>query len=159
MGVQGNIWGEFIPSRERMYYMAFPRLLAIAESGWSQAANYNWESFQKRMIGQFNRLDVLGIDYRMVDLEGFCDTNTFIGETKVNVISPDPDAVIHYTDDGTEPTEKSAVYTAPISIRNSADFAFRAYRPNGNRVKFSVLLIKNRMDMFQQTLRFRRKKD
>ena len=39
------------------------------------------------MIGQFNRLDVLGIDYRMVDLEGFCDTNTFIGETKVNVIS------------------------------------------------------------------------
>ena len=39
LGVQGNIWGEFIPSRERMYYMAFPRLLAIAESGWSQAAN------------------------------------------------------------------------------------------------------------------------
>lgn len=135
LGVQGNIWGEFIPSRERMYYMAFPRLLAIAESGWSQAANYNWESFQKRMIGQFNRLDVLGIDYRMVDLEGFCDTNTFIGETKVNVISPDPDAVIHYTDDGTEPTEKSAVYTAPISIRNSADFAFRAYRPNGKSSK------------------------
>lgn len=87
------------------------------------------------MIGQFNRLDVLGIDYRMVDLEGFCDTNTFIGETKVNVISPDPDAVIHYTDDGTEPTEKSAVYTAPISIRNSADFAFRAYRPNGKSSK------------------------
>ena len=158
LGVQGNIWGEFIPSRERMYYMAFPRLLAIAESGWSQAANYNWESFQKRMIGQFNRLDVLGIDYRMVDLEGFCDTNTFIGETKVNVISPDPDAVIHYTDDGTEPTEKSAVYTAPISIRNSADFSVRIVLME-NRVKFSVLLIKNRMDMFQQTLRFRRKKD
>ena len=135
LGVQGNIWGDFIPTRERIYYMSFPRLLANAEAGWSQAANYNWESFQKRMIGQFNRLDVLGIDYRMVDLEGFCDTNTFIGETKVNVISPDPDAVIHYTDDGTEPTEKSAVYTAPISIRNSADFAFRAYRPNGKSSK------------------------
>ena len=35
LGVQGNIWGEFIPSRERMHYMAFPRLLAIAETGWS----------------------------------------------------------------------------------------------------------------------------
>lgn len=111
------------------------------------------------MIGQFNRLDVLGIDYRMVDLEGFCDTNTFIGETKVNVISPDPDAVIHYTDDGTEPTEKSAVYTALypsgiLQILPSVRIVLME-----NRVKFSVLLIKNRMDMFQQTLRFRRKKD
>ena len=135
LGVQGNIWGEFIPSRERMHYMAFPRLLAIAETGWSQAANYNWKSFQRRMTGQFNRLDALGIDYRMADLEGFCNTNTFIGETKVNVISPDPDVVIHYTDDGTEPTEKSAVYTTPISIRDSASFAFRAYRPNGKSSK------------------------
>ena len=87
------------------------------------------------MTGQFNRLDALGIDYRMADLEGFCNTNTFIGETKVNVISPDPDVVIHYTDDGTEPTEKSAVYTTPISIRDSASFAFRAYRPNGKSSK------------------------
>ena len=32
-GVQGNIWCEWIPSRERMQYMAVPRLLAIAELG------------------------------------------------------------------------------------------------------------------------------
>ena len=27
LGVQGNIWCEWIPSRERMQYMAIPRLL------------------------------------------------------------------------------------------------------------------------------------
>lgn len=150
LGVQGNIWGEFIPSRERMHYMAFPRLLAIAETGWSQAANYNWKSFQRRMTGQFNRLDALGIDYRMADLEGFCNTNTFIGETKVNVISPDPDVVIHYTDDGTEPTENRQ-YTpllypsAILQVLRSAHIA-----PMENQVKFSMLLIKSRMDIFQR---------
>ena len=32
---RGNVWCEWIPSRERMQYMAIPRLLAIAELGWS----------------------------------------------------------------------------------------------------------------------------
>ena len=32
-GVQGNIWCEWIPTRERMHYMAAPRMLAIAELG------------------------------------------------------------------------------------------------------------------------------
>ena len=36
LGVQGNIWCEWIPSNARMQYMAIPRLLAIAELGWSK---------------------------------------------------------------------------------------------------------------------------
>ena len=51
-GVQGNIWCEWIPSRERMQYMAVPRLLAIAELGWSQPSQKNWNDFAQRMANQ-----------------------------------------------------------------------------------------------------------
>ena len=39
MGIQGNIWGEYVATIEKFEYMAFPRLLAIAEVAWSQPEN------------------------------------------------------------------------------------------------------------------------
>ncbi len=38
MGVQGNLWCEYIPTPMQMQYMALPRLGAIAEVGWSNPA-------------------------------------------------------------------------------------------------------------------------
>lgn len=38
MGVQGNLWCEYIPTPMQMQYMALPRLGAIAEIGWSNPA-------------------------------------------------------------------------------------------------------------------------
>lgn len=35
MGVQGNLWCEYIPTPMQLQYMALPRLGAIAEIGWS----------------------------------------------------------------------------------------------------------------------------
>lgn len=81
-GVQGNIWCEWIPSRERMQYMAIPRLLAIAELGWSQASQKDWNTFAQRLANQFERLNIMGINYRIPDLEGFHRNNAFIGEGK-----------------------------------------------------------------------------
>ncbi|MDP8209378.1 MAG: family 20 glycosylhydrolase, partial [Candidatus Stygibacter australis] len=36
LGVQGNIWTERITYPDQVSYMAFPRALAIAETGWSK---------------------------------------------------------------------------------------------------------------------------
>lgn len=38
MGVQGNLWCEYIPTPMQLQYMALPRLGAIAEVGWSNPA-------------------------------------------------------------------------------------------------------------------------
>ena len=35
LGVQGNLWCEYIPTPMQLQYMALPRLSAIAEIGWS----------------------------------------------------------------------------------------------------------------------------
>lgn len=133
LGLQGNIWTEVIPSCERMLYMAFPRMLAVAENGWS--GNGDWTDFRKRFVGQFPRLDSLDVGFRMPALEGFCDNNVFIGETTVDIICPDPEAVVYYTVDGTEPTPASALWTDPVTIDESTDFKFRVFRPDGRAGK------------------------
>jgi hexosaminidase len=44
-------------------YMAFPRLAAIAELGWSTAASHDWNAFRKRLGAQGPRWTVMGINY------------------------------------------------------------------------------------------------
>jgi chitobiase/beta-hexosaminidase-like protein len=41
---------------------------------------------------------------------------------------PDPDAVIHYTLDGTLPVKSSAVYTAPLRLKEPATLRARAFK-------------------------------
>jgi hexosaminidase len=65
VGVQGALWGETIISKKRMEYMLFPKMIALAELGWSQADRRNWNNFAAR-VGHFvlPRLGLLGIHYR-----------------------------------------------------------------------------------------------
>lgn len=48
MGVAGTLWTECIPTTERLYYMAYPRALALAEAGWSQQSRREWTDFERR---------------------------------------------------------------------------------------------------------------
>lgn len=133
MGVQGNIWCEWIPSKERMQYMAIPRLLAIAELGWADAAQKDTEAFRLRLADQFERLGIMHVNYRVPDLEGFHATNAFIGEGTVNVTCLDPTAQIRYTTDGSVPTLQSARYEGPVKVTESTDFTFGTFRSNGKK--------------------------
>lgn len=48
-GVAGTLWSECINSTERLYYMAFPRALALSEAGWSLQENRDYQYFLKRL--------------------------------------------------------------------------------------------------------------
>lgn len=63
LGLQANTWTERIASRKRLDYMVFPRLLAIAEDGWTQEQNKNYSSFLERVRLFLPYLDKLGIYY------------------------------------------------------------------------------------------------
>ncbi|MFI7596693.1 beta-N-acetylhexosaminidase [Actinoplanes sp. NPDC049681] len=49
LGVEAPLWSETLRSLDDIEFMAFPRLPAIAELGWSPASNHDWESFRTRL--------------------------------------------------------------------------------------------------------------
>ncbi len=133
MGFQGNIWCEWIPSRERMHYQAVPRLLAIAELGWAQPDKRDIDDFRQRLASQFERLNIMGINYRIPDLEGFNATNVFTDSAILDITCLDPTAQIRYTTDGSLPTIESTLYTGPVTVTESTDFTLATFRPSGKR--------------------------
>jgi len=64
LGVQGNVWTEYMKTPEKVEYMAFPRVSAMAEVGWSSTENRDYESFKYRLSYLLNRLDWLNVNYR-----------------------------------------------------------------------------------------------
>jgi hexosaminidase len=52
LGVEAPLWSETLSSLADVEYLAFPRLIAIAEIGWTPRAARDWESFSGR-LGRF----------------------------------------------------------------------------------------------------------
>lgn len=63
MGLQANMWTERIKDKKRLDYMTYPRVLAIAEVGWTDAAKKDYTSFEARLKPFTNYLDALKIYY------------------------------------------------------------------------------------------------
>jgi hexosaminidase len=61
LGVQANLWSEFMRTEARVDYMTFPRISALAEVAWSPAARIGWPDFQRRLDPQLRRYDKAGI--------------------------------------------------------------------------------------------------
>lgn len=65
-GVQGNVWAEYIPTEQQNEYMIYPRILAIAEIGWSPQEKRNYTEFRTRALNAVKQLREKG--YNAFDL-------------------------------------------------------------------------------------------
>jgi hexosaminidase len=63
LGVQGNVWSEYLNTPQYMEYMAYPRMFAISETGWTPATKKDFEDFLARFSVQRARYDKIGINY------------------------------------------------------------------------------------------------
>jgi hexosaminidase len=63
LGVEVPIWTETIANLADLEMMAFPRLAAVAEIGWSKADRRAWEDFRVRLGAQAPRWSALGINF------------------------------------------------------------------------------------------------
>lgn len=66
-GVQANLWTEYIPTIEQAQYMYYPRLCAMAEVGWTDQANKDYDQFMVRMRKHESMLDLLGLNHRKIE--------------------------------------------------------------------------------------------
>ncbi|HEU4424241.1 MAG TPA: family 20 glycosylhydrolase [Pilimelia sp.] len=63
LGVEAPLWTETIVTEDHIEFMAFPRLPAIAELGWSPWSTHDWNAFRVRLGAQGPRWTVMGIDF------------------------------------------------------------------------------------------------
>ncbi|MBO3749452.1 beta-N-acetylhexosaminidase [Streptosporangiaceae bacterium NEAU-GS5] len=63
LGVEAPLWTETITTIGDIEHMAFPRLPAIAELGWSPWSTHDWPAFSRRLAAQGPRWHTLGLDY------------------------------------------------------------------------------------------------
>ncbi|GAB2576632.1 beta-N-acetylhexosaminidase [Spirosoma areae] len=63
LGVQANIWSEYLPTTHYVEYMTYPRLIAVAETAWTPADGKDIDDFKQRLEAHKKRLDYLNVNY------------------------------------------------------------------------------------------------
>ncbi len=63
VGVEAPLWAETVAKRSDYEYLAFPRLIAVAEVGWSPQASRRWEDFRTRLGAHGPRLQGVGVNF------------------------------------------------------------------------------------------------
>lgn len=129
IGVQANIWTEYMPTFKQMQYMALPRLAALSEVQWSQPALKDYTSFTNRLTEFTHLYDRLGYNYakHLYNVAIHVDSDNKWREILIHMTTAG-NAEIRYTLDGTEPTAKSTLYTGAIVLQKSAKIRAAAFR-------------------------------
>ena len=63
IGVQGTFWTEHVQSNYLLEYLALPRLIAIAETGWSPAEKKDFDDFCRRITADSVLLNYNNYEY------------------------------------------------------------------------------------------------
>ncbi len=141
VGLQAPLWSEMIKTPERQEYMLLPKLLGLAERAWAPdpawgtepdaakgeaAYNQAWSAFVN-VLGkrELPRLSYYagGFQYRIPTAGAVVENGKVLANVQL------PGLIIRYTTDGSEPTEKSKVYTGPISEKG--EIKLKVFTPSG----------------------------
>lgn len=61
VGVQANLWAEYIPTKEHAEHMLYPRALALAEVAWSDPEVMDYGDFRMRALDAVEDLRTSGV--------------------------------------------------------------------------------------------------
>jgi hexosaminidase len=67
LGVEAPLWTETVTTMDDIEYLVFPRLVAVAEIGWSPESTHDWNAFRNRLGAQMPRWLALDVDFARVE--------------------------------------------------------------------------------------------
>lgn len=132
IGIQANLWTEFIKNFNHATYNELPRMAALSDVQWSNAPK-DYSAFLKRVLKLMNHYKANGYNYstRAFDVKADISTDPTRNVVVFMFSTPD-DAPVHYTLDGSEPTAESALYEDAVIIPESGVIKAVAVRRSGN---------------------------
>ena len=118
LGVQANLWTEYVPTPEHADYMMFPRLCAISELAWTPNELKDFDDFAGRLNKHLNYLDANGIGYARSFANVDVSTSFDMDQKQFNVELSNPIQFgeIRFTTDGTTPGLSSSLYSEPFNL-------------------------------------------
>lgn len=136
IGVEGCVWGEYIPDSRTVEYWAFPRTSALSEVGWTKRQNKDWQSFRVRMEKELKRLGMSGVNCS----EAYW--NVIFDYDSVNLPRPEradlmldyPGAAIRYTTDGSEPDMDSRIFLSAFTPEKGTTVRTQGFTHDGKKV-------------------------
>ncbi len=149
IGVQANLWTEYIATPAKAEYMLLPRMLALSEVAWSPKSNKGYDNFSEvRVPHHLMMLDEQGYDYRVPPAFGIQDTS-FTGSNFTVEMSPSVEgAKVYYTLDGYAPRETDVPYTEPLHLvipqGSSMDLKAVVITPSGKRSIVTDMKMENK---------------
>lgn len=127
IGVQANLWTEFIADTLQIEKMVLPRMGALAEIQWTDGLNKDYPGFLKRLYRFSQLYGKLGYHYSTApfDIQAVLTPDT-LNEKLTMAMSVFDSIPIYYTLDGTLPTIHSRKYISPLTIDTTLQIRARA---------------------------------
>jgi hexosaminidase len=118
LGVQANVWTEYLITDERVTWMLFPRTAALAEIGWSAPERRNWADFEDRMVGEMARYHSLGIGYDPDAFRVYGTETLAVGKSAISITLANQTGfgTIRYTTDKSMVLGSSVAYEKPLEL-------------------------------------------
>jgi hexosaminidase len=76
IGVQANLWTEYIKDSEHVEHMLLPRIGSLAEIQWTMPEKKDYKTFEPRLINMMKLYDRLGYNYAKYLLENQTEAKT-----------------------------------------------------------------------------------
>ncbi len=148
IGVQANLWTEYIATPAKAEFMLLPRMLAMAETGWTTEGNKDYKNFSEQRIPHaLAMLDAAGYNYRVPEALGTEDTLFNGAKHSIELTPLVEGAKIYYTLDGYIPRETDLLYKEPLIFTIPAgkyiDFQSITITPSGKRSIVKTTRMKN----------------
>jgi hexosaminidase len=149
LGNQGNLWSEQLQNIRNLEYMAWPRLMAIAEVAWSPKTSKDWNRFTNKVESHFAILDTLKIKYAKSIYDPIVTTtlNTK-GELYAHMEGEINGLDFYYSIDESMPDNYSHHFTAPILIPEDVTIlramSYQNGKPIGKLLNIPLAALKQR---------------
>jgi len=63
LGLQVNLWTELVETNQRLEFLLFPRLAALAENAWTADKRKNYDDFKNRLALHYKLYDLMRLYY------------------------------------------------------------------------------------------------
>jgi len=143
IGVQANAWTECMYTEDLVEYSVYPRILAVAEIGWSNPKLKNFDVFSRRLDEAAVRMDYHHINYHIPlpeQVGGAFNHMAFVDSIDLDFTSTRPIKMI-YTLDGSDPLPTSTVYRSPIRFTQSGTLKIRSILPSGKMSRIRTIQV------------------